>query len=95
MEFWTGQLEAAQQQIAEIESKISLQREKAEQLRTEGRDASLAVRTLAVMEASLARAQIHALYIEERIAAIKREPDRRRRLAAARRSLASGQIRIG
>ena len=95
MEFWTGQLEAAQQQIAEIESKISLQREKAEQLRSEGRDASLAVRALAVMEASLARAQIHARYIEERIAAIKREPDRRRRLAAARRSLASGQIRVG
>ena len=95
MEFWTGQLEAAQQQIAEIENKVALQHEKAEQLRTQGLDAGLALRTLAVTEASLARAQIHARYIEGRIAAIKREPDRRRRLAAARRSLASGQIRVG
>jgi len=95
MEFWTGQLEAAQQQIAEIESKISLQHEKAEQLRTEGLDASLAVRTLAVMEASLARAKVHARYIEGRIAAIRSEPDRRRRVAVARKSLASGQTRIG
>jgi hypothetical protein len=91
MEFWAGQLEAAQQQIAEIESKISAQLEKTERPGTEG----LAARTLAVMEASLARAKIHAQYIEGRIAAIRSEPDRRRRLAVARKSLASGQTRIG
>jgi hypothetical protein len=34
MEFWTGQLELAQQQIAEIESKVSVQLEKMQQLRT-------------------------------------------------------------
>jgi hypothetical protein len=95
MEFWAGQLEAAQQQIAEIESKISAQLEKTEQLRSEGLEASLAARTLAVMEASLARAKVHAQYIEGRIAAIRSEPDRRRRLAVARKSLASGQTRIG
>jgi hypothetical protein len=95
MEFWTSQLEAAQQQIAEVENKIARRREKAEQLRTEGLDASLAVRTLAVMEASLARAKVHAQYIEGRIAAIRSEPDWRRRVAVARKSLASGQTRIG
>jgi hypothetical protein len=94
MEFWTGQLESAQQQIAEIENKISIQQRKVEELRTQGLDASLALRTLVVMEDSLARARIHAQYIEDRIAAIKREPIRQRRLAAARKSLASGQTRL-
>ncbi len=95
MEFWADQLASAQQQIAEIGNKMSVQVEKMEQLRTEGLDRSLAARTLAIMEASLARAKVHAQYIEGRIAAIRREPDRRRRLAVARKSLASGLTRIG
>ena len=95
MEFWTGQLEQARQHIAGIESKIAVQQQKLERLRAEGVDASLALRTLTVMEDSLARVRLHVQHIENRIAAIAREPVRQRRLAAARKSLASGQTRLG
>jgi septal ring factor EnvC (AmiA/AmiB activator) len=95
MEFWAGQLEQAQQQIAELENKITAQRQKLEQLRAQGLDIDLASRTLAVMEDSLARARLHVQHIENRIAAIAHEPTRQRRLAAARKSLASGQTRLG
>jgi septal ring factor EnvC (AmiA/AmiB activator) len=95
MEFWAGQLEQAQQQIAELESKIAVQQQKLEQLRAQGLDQSLALRTLAVIEDSLARARFHVQHIEHRIAAIEHEPVRQRRLAAARKSLASGNTRLG
>jgi hypothetical protein len=93
MEFWAEQLELAQRQISEIEDKISLRQQKARALHAEGADTSLHMRLIAVMEESLARAKVHAQYIEQRIAAHKSEPDRRRRLAAARNSPIQGQTR--
>jgi hypothetical protein len=94
MEFWTAQLELAQQHMAEIEEKISQQRQKVRELRTQGLDTSVNVRLLAVMEESLARARAHAVYIEERIAVLGNERGWRRRGAAARQSFARRQ-RLG
>jgi septal ring factor EnvC (AmiA/AmiB activator) len=92
MEFWTEQLELAQRQIAEIENKIALQQQKVRELHTEGADTDLHVRLIAVMEESLARAKTHAQYIEQRIATHKSEPERRRRLAAARAAARNSPI---
>jgi len=91
MDFWTGQLELAQRQIAEIEEKISLQRQKTDEVHAHGGDTALQTRLLAVMEESLVRAKAHAQYIEGRIAVHRREPDRRRRRAAARQTPVGGQ----
>jgi hypothetical protein len=94
MDFWIGQLELAQAQIAEIEHKISLRQQKVQELQAQGADPGLHLRLIAVMEDSLARAKIHARYIEDRIAALISEPDRRRRRAAARQSLIRSQMRL-
>jgi hypothetical protein len=84
MEFWTEQLELAQRQIAEIESKIARQQLNAGELRAQGIDTGAQMRLIGVMEDSLARAKAHVQYIEQRIATHKSEPERRRRLEAAR-----------
>jgi hypothetical protein len=93
MDFWTDQFALAQQQIGEIEDKIAAQQHKASEFHAQGGDIGLPTRLIAVMEESLARAKAHATYIDERIAAHKSEPDRRRRLAAARRSPVRPQAR--
>jgi septal ring factor EnvC (AmiA/AmiB activator) len=93
MEFWTEQLEWAQGQIAEIENKIALQQQKAQELHAKGGDAALHERLIAVMKESLTRARTHAQYIEQRIAAHKSEPERRRRLAAARAAARDSPVR--
>ena len=61
----------------------------------EGRDETVHLRLVIVMEASLARAKLHAEHIEGRIADAKREPERQRRRAAARRSPLPGQFPSG
>jgi uncharacterized protein YigA (DUF484 family) len=59
---WKAQLELAKSRIAEIEDKIALQRQRAEQ------NDDTAVRLISVMQESLARAKAHVQYIEQRIA---------------------------
>jgi hypothetical protein len=88
MEFWTAQLALAQQQINEIRDKIAQQQEKADALRRQGLDPGLNVRLSAVMEDSLARARMHAAYIQERITVLKDEAGWQRRGERARRSAA-------
>jgi hypothetical protein len=93
MEFWEVQLDLARRRIGEIEDKISLQQERAQQLDAQGGDTGLHMRLIAVMDESLARAKFHARYIEERIAVLKSDPGRGR--LAGNRSPAGGQTRRG
>jgi hypothetical protein len=69
MDFWNGELEVARRQIAEIEDKIALRWQEAEQLHARGDNATLHMRLIAIMEESLARAKTYARQIEKRIAA--------------------------
>jgi 3,4-dihydroxy-2-butanone 4-phosphate synthase len=77
MDIWETQRESAKATIAEIENKIALQTQKAEQLRSQNKDASVPVRLIAVLQESLARAKTHAEYIEQRIADYNAASDRR------------------
>ena len=72
---WKAQLELAKSRIAEIEDKIALQRQRAEQ------NDDTAVRLISVMQESLARAKAHAQYIEQRIAKHEAHSGRRAALA--------------
>jgi hypothetical protein len=83
MESWEVQRESAKAAIAEIEGKIALQTQKAEQLRSQNKDPSLPVRLISVLQESLARAKTYADYIEQRIAAHDAVSDLRK----ARRAL--------
>ena len=74
MDFWTGQLELAQRRVTEIENKISLQRQKAQQHHVLGLDTSLHMRLIAVMQESLTRAKIHVQHIEQRITEHQDQP---------------------
>lgn len=65
---WTSQLELAQRRIEEIEERMALRQQTAQQLQTQGVDANLHKNLIAVTEESLARAKAHAQYIENRIA---------------------------
>jgi predicted phage-related endonuclease len=76
MDSWNTQLELAKSRIAEIEDKIALQRQRAEQ------NDDTAIRLISVMQESLARAKAHAQYIEQRIAADEADSGRRKALAA-------------
>jgi uncharacterized protein YigA (DUF484 family) len=69
---WKAQLELAKSRIAEIEDKIALQRQRAEQ------NDDTAVRLMSVLQESLARAKAHAQYIEQRIAAHEADSGRRK-----------------
>jgi hypothetical protein len=69
MESWEAQRESTKAAIAEIEGKIALQTQRAQQLRSQNKDASLPVRLISVLQESLARANTYAEYIEQRIAA--------------------------
>jgi hypothetical protein len=83
MDSWDEQRESAKAAIAEIEGKIALQTQRAEQLRSQNKDASVPVRLIAVLQESLARAKTYADYIEQRIAAHNAGSDKR----SARRAL--------
>jgi 3,4-dihydroxy-2-butanone 4-phosphate synthase len=83
MDSWDEQRESAKAAIAEIEGKIALQTQRAEQLRSENKDASVSVRLISVLQESLARAKTYADYIEQRIAAYDAGSDKR----SARRAL--------
>jgi hypothetical protein len=83
MDSWDEQRESAKAAIAEIEGKIALQTQRAEQLTAQNKDASVPVRLIAVLEESLARAKTYADYIEQRIAAHDAVSDKR----SARRAL--------
>jgi chromosome segregation ATPase len=77
MDSWENQRESAKATIAEIEGKIALQTQRAEQLRSQNKEASVPVRLIAVLQESLARAKTHAEYIEQRIADYHGDSDRR------------------
>jgi len=77
MDFWNSELEVARRQIAEIEDKIALRWQEAEQLHARGDNATLHMRLIAIMEESLARAKIYARHIEKRIAAHRGNAGRR------------------
>jgi len=64
MDSWDAQRELAQRQIAEIEDKLALQRQRAE-LHLQNDDTSVPIRLISVMQESLARAKAHAQYIEQ------------------------------
>jgi hypothetical protein len=83
MDSWDEQRESAKAAIAEIEGKIALQTQRAEQLRSENKDASVSGRLISVLQESLARAKTYADYIEQRIAAYDAGSDKR----SARRAL--------
>jgi thioredoxin-like negative regulator of GroEL len=78
MDFWNGELEVARRQIAEIEDKIALRWQEAEQLHARGDNAILHMRLIAIMEESLTRAKTYARQIEKRIAAQRGDTERRR-----------------
>ena len=84
---WSGQLILAQRQVAEIEKNISRQQQAVERLRLEGTDASQSARLIAIMQQSLARAHVHAAFIERKIAAQAGDADRRRARTALIESL--------
>jgi hypothetical protein len=63
MDSWEVQRESAKAVIAEIESKIALQTQRAEQLRSQNKDASLPDRLISVLRESLARTKTYAEYI--------------------------------
>jgi hypothetical protein len=71
---WDEQCEPAKATIAEIEGKIALQTQRAEQLRSENKDASVPVRLIFVLQESLARAKTYAEYIEQELQPIMRIP---------------------
>jgi phage shock protein A len=77
METWDTQRESVKATIAEIEGKIALQTQRAEQLRSQNKDASVPVRLISVLQESLARAKTHAEYIEQRIADYRADTNRR------------------
>jgi 3,4-dihydroxy-2-butanone 4-phosphate synthase len=83
MDSWETQRESAKATIAEIEGKIALQTQRAGQLRSQNKDASVPLRLIAVLQESLARAKTHAEYVEQRIADYHADSDRR----TARRAL--------
>jgi 3,4-dihydroxy-2-butanone 4-phosphate synthase len=77
MDIWETQRESVKATIAEIEGKIALQKQKAEQLHSQNKDASVPVRLISVLQESLVRAKTHAEYIEQRIADYNATSDRR------------------
>jgi chromosome segregation ATPase len=77
MDSWDRQRESAKATIAEIENKIALQTQRAEQLRSQNKDASVPVRLISVLQESLARAKTHAEYIEQRIADYRADANKR------------------
>jgi chromosome segregation ATPase len=77
MDSWDTQRESVKATVAEIEDKIALQTQRAEQLRSQNKDASVPVRLIAVLHESLARAKTHAEYIEQRIADYHADTNRR------------------
>jgi hypothetical protein len=77
MESWDTQRESVKATVAEIENKIAIQTQRAEQLRSQNKDASIPVRLIAVLQESLARAKTHAEYIEQRIADYHADTNRR------------------
>jgi hypothetical protein len=52
MDSWETQRESAKATIAEIKNKIALQTQRAEQLRSENKDASVTVRLISVLQES-------------------------------------------
>src|SRR5580700_400823 len=77
MDSWETQRESAKATIAEIEGKIALQTQRAEQLRSQNKDASVPLRLIAVLQESLARAKTHAEYVEQRIADYRADTNKR------------------
>ena len=69
MDSWEVQRKSAKAVIAEIEGKIALQTQRAEQLRSQNKDAGVPDRLISVLQESLARTKTYAEYIERRIAA--------------------------
>jgi hypothetical protein len=82
MDSWNAQLELAKSRIAEIEDKIALQRQRAEQPLLQNDSASLPIQLMSVLQESLARAKEYAQYIEQRIALHEADSGRRRARAA-------------
>jgi hypothetical protein len=64
---WNAHLETAQQRIAEIEGKISVQKEAMQRLSAQGADTGIVARMLQVLNDSLERANIHKRFIESRM----------------------------
>jgi hypothetical protein len=82
MESWNAQRELAKGRIAEIEAKIAQQRERMERLLSQNDHASIPIRLISVLQQSLARAQVHLEYIEQRIAVQEADSHKRRARAA-------------
>jgi hypothetical protein len=93
MDFWNGELEAARRQIAEIEDKIALRWQEAQQLHARGDNATLHMRLIAIMEESLTRAKAYARQIEQRIAAHKGGTGRRTARAVLVHALTTNHAR--
>jgi hypothetical protein len=64
---WNAHLETAQRRIAEVEGKISVQREAMQRLSEQGADTGIVARMLHVLNESLERANIHKRFIESRV----------------------------
>ena len=64
---WNAHLETAQRRIAEIEGKISVQKEAMQRLSAQGTDTGIVARMLQVLNDSLERANIHKRFIESRM----------------------------
>ena len=77
MDSWEVQRKSAKAVIAEIEGKIALQTQRAEQLRSQNKDASVPLRLIAVLQESLARTKTHAEYVEQRIADYRADTNKR------------------
>jgi hypothetical protein len=82
MDSWNAQLELAKSRIAEIEDKIALQRQRAEQPLLQNDSASLPIQLISVLQESLSRAKGHAQCIEQRITLHEADSGRRRARAA-------------
>ncbi len=67
MDYWKTEFEAVQQRIAEIEMKIGIAREIAQELQQKGADARLQHELISIHERSLARAMVQLQFIEKQI----------------------------
>jgi hypothetical protein len=75
MDFWIAERASVQHRIAQIENRIAL-------LHSQGAGSVARPQRIAIMRETLARAKIHAQYIEQRILAHEADAERRADRAA-------------
>ena len=92
IDYWIGELQAVRLRIAEIEGKIAVLRQVAQDLHAQGRNYTLQTALINVSEETLARTRTHQEFIEQQIQALLADSERRQRIQAEMRSFVDVRV---